>query len=493
MVAAGAGAGEGRELLDILVTGGTVVTMDADFRVIERGAVALRGGRIAAVGPADEIGARFEALRTIDAAGRIVMPGLIDAHAHAGHGLTKGLAEGRGGSYWLDLMEDLYHRATTPEFWYAEGLLSATERLKFGVTCGLAMPGSSPRVDDLRYAGEGVRAYEEVGLRYVLAIGPPNGPWPRRFVEWESGTPVEREVTLEAALATSEVAIETFNGRSAERIRVSLGPSSLAPGFDPATGEPGAEARLQARALRDLADRYGVGIHAHAYGGMVLGAARAYPELLGRDLSLAHCTGIGPDEVRILADAGVSVVHGPYTHAYIAARCPVIELLEAGVVVAIGTDGSAPDRSFDLLAQVHPAIQLQRVGFADSAVLPAGKALAMVTIDAARALGLDGELGSLEPGKKADLIVIDAGQAHLYPHPAALAPHRLAYAATGADVETVIVNGWVLMERRRLLTVDEADVLALAQREADALLDRGLARDALALPAEFWTGTRYRE
>lgn len=479
------------ELLDILVTGGTVVTMDAGFRVIERGAVALRGDRIVAVGPADELAPRYEAIRTIDAGGKIVLPGLIDAHAHAGHGLTKGLAEGRGGTRWLELMERLYHRAATPEFWYAEGLLSATERLKFGVTTGLAMPGSSPRIDDLRPAGESIRAYEEVGLRYVLAIGPPDGPWPRKFVRWQDGRPSERSVTLEEALATSEEAVQTFNGRSGVRIRISLGPSSLAPGYAPDAARASEEALLQARELRRLADTYGVSLHTHAYGGMIFQAARDYPELLGHDLSLAHCTGIGPDEVQLLADAGVSVVHGPYTHAYIAARCPVVELVEAGVTVAIGTDGSAPDRSFDLLAQVHPAMQLQRVHFADAAALPAGKALAMVTIDAARALGLDRDLGSLEVGKKADLIVVNARQPHLAPHAAALAPLRLAYAASGADVETVIVNGWVLMERRRLLTVDEAAVLALAQREADALLDRGAAREALDLPAGFWTGARY--
>ncbi len=480
----------GREAVDLLVVGGTVLTMDADFRVIQQGAVALRGDRIVEVGAADDLQSRYEA-RTIDARGKIVMPGLVDAHAHGGHGLTKGLAEGRGGPYWLDLMERLYHRATTPEFWYAEGLLSALERLRFGVTTGLSMPGSSPRVDDHRYAGEGVRAYEEVGLRHVLAIGPPDGPWPRTFVSWEGEAPVGRQVTLEQALATSEAAIEAYHGRAGGRIRVYLGPSSIAPDFTPLATLASEAAWIQARELRRLANKHAVGIHAHAYAGMILQAARDYPELLGSDLSLAHCTGIGPDEVRILADYGVAVVHGPYTHAYVAARCPVIELLEAGVTVAIGTDGSSPDRSLDLLAQIHPAMQLQRVHFADAAVLPAGKALAMVTIDAARALGLAGDIGSLEPGKKADLIVLDSRRAHLYPHADALAPLRLAYAASGADVETVIVNGFVLMEQGRVLTVDEGRVLDLAQREAEALLERGTARDALALPPDFWTGTRY--
>lgn len=482
--------GAPRDLVDLVVSGGTVVTMDGEFRVLPDGAVALHGDRIVAVGPADEVAARYEGLRQIDAAGKIVMPGLIDAHAHAGHGLTRGLAEGRGGEGWLGLVGRLYHRATTPESWYAEGLLAAVERLKAGVTTGLAMPGSAPRIDDPRYAGEVVRAYEEVGLRFVLAIGPPDGPWPMTFTAWDDGVAADRAVSLEDALATTEAALRQFQGRSAGRIRVALGPSSIAPGYAP--GAPATPAAVtQARELRRLADQYGATLHAHAYGGMVLQAARDYPDLLGPDLSLAHCTGIGDDEVRILADCGVAVVHGPYTHAYVVARCPVIELLDAGVTVAIGTDGSAPDRSLDLLAQVHPAMQLQRVHFGDARVLPAGKALAMVTIDAARALGLDGELGSLEVGKRADLIVLNAAQPHLAPHTAALAPLHLAYAATGADVETAIVNGWVLMENRRVLSVDEGRVLALAQAEADVLLARGGARDALDLPPGFWTATHY--
>lgn len=480
-----------REPLDLVIAGGTVVTMDGGFRVIPRGAVGIRADRLAAVGRADEVAAHYDAARTIDAGGKIVLPGLIDIHAHAGHGLTKGLLEGRGGEAWLPLMERLYHRTTTPEFWYAEGLLSATERLKFGVTTGLSMPGSMPRVDDLRYAAEGVRAYEEVGLRYVLAIGPANGPWPRTFARWDGGRPVEYQVTLDEALAKTEAAVEQFNGRANGRIRVAPGASAIT--VEPRASGPDAsrDSIRQGRELRRIADRYGVPLHAHAYGGMIRQAARAYPELLGPDLSLAHCTGIDAEEVRLLGEAGVSVAHGPLTHAFITAWCPVLELLAAGANVVIATDGSSPDRSFDLLAQVHPAIQLQRVYYRDPAVLPAGKALTMVTIDAARALGLADQIGSLEVGKRADVIVLDARQPHLAPFADVLAPLRLAYAATGQDVETVIVDGRVLMEGRCILTVDEGTVLAGAEREAWALLDRGDARDALELPAGFWTGLHY--
>ena len=480
MMEADAGAASPPELLDILVTGGTVITMDADFRVLERGAVALRGDRIVAVGPAHDLAARYEALRTIDAAGRIVMPGLVDAHAHAGHGLTKGLAEGRGGRYWLDLMEDLSHRAATPDFWYAEGLLSATERLKFGVTCGLSMPGSAPRVDDLGAAGEGVRAYEEVGLRYVLAIGPPDGPWPRRFVTWEGDTPVEREVTLEEALATSEAAIAAFDGRGGGRIRVSLGPSSIAPGYDPNAGRASDEARLQARELRRLADEYGAALHAHAYGGMIFQAARDYPELLGRDLSLAHCTGISPDEVRLLAYTGVSVVHGPYTHAYIAARCPVIELLEAGVNVAIGTDGNNASNYHDLMRATYLVAGLFKDARRDATMFPAEDAFAMATRNGARALQAEDELGSLEVGKQADLVLHDTNRPEWRPlHNVA---NQLVWSADGRGVHTVLVGGRAVVEDYRCTTVDEDDLLRRAQAAGEGVVARSGLPDRAKWP-----------
>lgn len=481
------------EQLDLLISGGTVVTMDGTFRVIADGAVGIRAGRLVVVGPASTITEDYAATRTIDATGKIVMPGLVDAHAHAGHGLTKGLLEGRGKG-WMELMETLYHRASTPAFWYAEGLLSALERLQFGVTTGLSLPGSLPRIDDLRYVGESIRAHEEVGIRYIAAVGPPVGPWPRTFANWDSGQPQERELSLDEALDKTEEAIAAFHGRADGRIRVYPTPSNIT--MDPNGKLDGPDPRPDSiqvgRAIRRMADRYRVPIHTHAFGGMIRQVARGYPELLGPDISIAHCTGLDAEEVRILGEAGASVAHGPLTYAVVHARCPVMELLEAGANVVISTDASSPDRSYDLLAQVHPAIQLQRVHYQDGAVLPGGKALAMVTIDAARALGMQDEIGSLEIGKKADLILIDAQRPHFHPFVAELAPHRLAYMATGQDVQTVIVDGRILMEDRQILTTDTQAALVAADAEAWSALRRAEATDALPLPRDFWTALRYR-
>ena len=165
------------------------------------------------------------------------------------------------------------------------------------------------------------------------------------------------------------------------------------------------------------------------------------------------------------------------------------ELIDAGVTVMLGSDGVAPDRSYDMFRHMFQAMRYHRFYFRDESVLPAGKVLEMVTIDAARALGMEKDLGSLEAGKKADIILIDMFKPHLYP--LNMPVYRVAYFANGNDVDTVIVNGEILMEGRQVRTVNEAEVLELAQKETDAgaFSRTGLAH-LLAIPDRFWNVTR---
>ncbi|HVL23722.1 MAG TPA: amidohydrolase family protein, partial [Thermomicrobiales bacterium] len=184
-----------------------------------------------------------------------------------------------------------------------------------------------------------------------------------------------------------------------------------------------------------------------------------------------------------------SASSGPLTHAYVSARFPVIEALDAGVNVVFSTDGSAPDRSFDLIDQARIGVQLQRVHFNDSRLLPAGKALEMITIDAARALGMQDEVGSLETGKRADIILLDARQPHLAPE--ILAPLRVIGHATGHDVTTVIVDGTVLMRDRRYTTADQAAILADAHNALMATWERTGFGDINAQHPNTWRHVRY--
>jgi len=162
----------------------------------------------------------------------------------------------------------------------------------------------------------------------------------------------------------------------------------------------------------------------------------------------------------------------------------VPELLDAGVTVMLGSDATGPDRSYDMFRHMFQCMRYHRFYYRDPSVLPAGKILEMVTIDAARALGLEKELGSLEPGKKADLILIDMFKPHLVP--ANMPVHRVAYFANGNDVDTVIVNGEVLMENRQVKTVNEAEVLRLAQKAIKNAIQRTNLHRLLTIPERFW-------
>lgn len=485
-------------MANLLIAGGTVLTMDGQRRVLDDGAVLIRGDRIAEVGPAAELRSRFPdgRLETIDATGMAVLPGLIDAHGHAGHCLTKGIAEHVGSAGWGPLMEKIYFHATTPDFWLAESRLAALERLKFGVTTGTSMVGSAPRCDDPVYAGMVAQGYADLGGRIVVAIGTPGGGWPKDLTSWVSGTPERTMVTFEQAIQTVAAAMKEWHGKADGRVLVYPGPSSIMPSFedvprpiDPAN--PPAATRLdhdQANAMRRLAEQYDTGIHTHAYGGQFTAAKRAGVDCLGPRYSIAHCSGITPEEVQIIAATGTNVVHGPMTRAYMSARCPVVELLDAGANVVFGTDGTAPDRTFDILEKVRFGMWVQRHHFHDSHLIPPGKALEMVTVDAARALRLP-DLGSPEPGKLADVTIVDLRKPHLAP--IAMVPQRLAYMASGQDVHTVVVNGEVVMRDRQILTVDETTIMRDAERAFWEMVDRADVREDLEIPPRFWGSVRY--
>jgi 5-methylthioadenosine/S-adenosylhomocysteine deaminase len=173
-------------------------------------------------------------------------------------------------------------------------------------------------------------------------------------------------------------------------------------------------------------------------------------------------------------------------------RCPVTELIDAGAVVMLGSDGVAPDRSFDMFRHMFQATRYHRFYFHDAKVLPAGKILEMTTIDAAKALGMEKEIGSLEAGKKADIILVDWFKPHLVPM--SMPVYRMVYYANGEDVSTVLVDGRILMRDRRVLTADEEEILTAAQRESDLAIQRaGLPDDLISLPNGFWGTTRLRD
>ncbi len=484
--------------VETLLTGGTVITVDEDRRVLEPGAVAVDNGQIVEVGDRDELVSRYSSERQIDLPDAVLLPGLVDSHGHAGHAMTKNLAVAEG--KWLDVVGDVYFQASDTEFWRAESHLAALEHLESGVTTSISFTGSYSRVDDPKYAVAAAEGYGELGLRHVVTLGPPNPPFPMECYDVEADEPTA--VDLDGAFETTATVIDRLDGTRDGRLSVYVGLSQLVPevevdgetmatGFttdgeiigSPESGDVRATEHSwnQMETAVALAEEKETNIHAHAYAGQVDIAVDSVPEILSPRLSLAHCCGMRDTELETMAYRGVSASHGPLTHAYARKRFPLVEAMEAGVNVAISTDGAAPDRSFDLLSQGRIAAQLQRVHFENTSLLPAARVLEMMTIDAARALGMDDEVGSLEAGKRADIIAVDLNSARL--QPSYRLPERVVHYASGSDVSFVMVDGSVLLEDRDFGDIDVSGILEDAQTAAKETFERAGVAEYAALPS----------
>lgn len=472
----------------LLVADGLVVTMDPDRRVIEGGAVLVEEGRIAAVGGTAELRAAHPGTPEISARGKAVLPGLIDVHAHAGHTLVKTLGGGDS-ARWTQAVEAIYPRGATPEFWAADGALAALERLKAGVTTGLSVFGAyGSRTDEPAHAEAHCASYRRVGVRGVICPGVSPPPYPNIFAKWDGARSESVEVPLQRQLDVCAQLVASQHGAAEGMTRVMLcAPVAF-------SGRPGVREELSrqydevAREVRAASRSLKVGFTQDGHkGGTVRAAAGA--GLLGPDALLSHCIDLHEDEIRLIAESDTRVAHNPSANFSIIGRCPAIELMEAGATVAIASDGTAPDRSFDMFRHMFQAMHYHRRHFRDAKVLPPGKALEMITCDAARALGMEAEIGSLEAGKRADIAIVDLRKPHLWPGDMPL--YRLVCFAVASDVETVLVEGRVVMAGRRVLTVEEDAVLEDATREIGLALDRTGLRGMTEMPAGFWKATRY--
>ena len=476
-------------MVDTLIENGHVITVDRERRSIPDASIAIDDGRIVAVGPTAELAKTYRpgARRRIDARRKVVLPGLIDAHAHAGHGLMKTIGGGDG-EKWAQACAKVYALHSPPSFWEAEARLAALERLKCGTTTGLSMLGGGDgtmRTDRPDYALAHAAATKSVGIRSIVAVGLSNPPFPKTFRDHINDA--DEVIDVEDQLASCSALIDAFSGGDDWRIRICLMMSVLKPD---AVGDGGIDRFWydHADAVRSLSRDAGTLFtqDGHCRGSVALADTLG---LLGDDAVFSHCVDLEDAEVERIVETGTRVVTNPSANMAIRGRCPVVELLDAGGIVMIGSDGTAPDRSADMFRHMQQAMHYHRRHFRDTRVLPPGKTLEMVTIDAARGLRLDDHLGSIEVGKRADLIFIDLAKPHLYPLQMPL--WRVVSFANGADVDTVMIDGEILMAGRQVVTVDEQDTLDHAQEAAvRAITDAGLL-DQLAEPPSLWRGTRF--
>ena len=475
--------------VELIISGGVIVTVDDHRRVINDGSVVINDGRIIAVAPSIEIINKFRAKKTIDAIGKIVIPGLIDTHAHAGHGLIKTMAMNDD---WEQVCGDVYRKGSTPEFWYAEARLASLERLKFGVTTGVSLLGGGDtilRTDDPVYADAHCRGVSSIGTRSMVAVGPTRAPHPLTYASWDKDQQTPYPVSFEKQIQTCEEIIAKWHRKENDRISIAMIYPVLRNEHEKdMTAADYQEAIRQARFTRELSKEAGLIFTQDGHtGGSV---KRSYEiGLLGPDALLSHATNLSDEEIAICARTNTRIAHNPSAVAAIYGYCPVIDLIEAGVTVALGSDATAPDRSSDMFRHMQQLMHYHRRHYRDASIVPAGKALEMATIDAATALGMADEIGSIEVGKQADIVLVDMDAAHM--HPKNMEAFRLVSFANGNDVDTVIIGGELVLEVKKPTRVSVREILDEAQTETDKMLKRTNGERFLELPDGFWSQTRY--
>lgn len=429
---------------DFLLTGGTVVTMDSEWRVFDPGAVAVSGQEIVAVGPANELKAAHDAAEVWDCTDQVIIPGLVNAHTHMPMSLLRGLADDLRLDVWLHgYILPIESRFVNPGFCRLGTLLSCAELIRGGVTCF---------ADMYYFEDEIAWAAAEVGLRGVCGQTIMKFPTPdatnydeslaycQDFLsEWRDHDLITAVPAPHSPyMCTAEILRETVRMAQAYDLplQIHVAETSL-----------DVEESIEQKDMTPVRWLESVGV-------------------LDAKVIAAHCVHVNNEDMHIIARHGVGVAHNPSSNLKLASGfAPVIQMHEHDISVGIGTDGAASNNDLDMWSETHIAALLPKVLNNDPTALPARRALAMATIEGARAIHLDHLIGSIEVGKRADLVTIDGKGVHVMPPFETTGQNvysRLVYATKSSDVRNVMVNGQALMRDRKLLTVDEEAALAEA-------------------------------
>ncbi len=425
---------------DILVHNGTILTMDSQNSIIHNGMVAISGNTISYIGKGKK--ESIEAKKNLDTHGGLILPGLINGHTHAAMSLFRGLADD------LPLMEWL-HNYIFP----VEGKMDA-DFVRVGTLLACAemiLSGTTTFCDMYLFEEEVARAAKEAGMRSVVG-------------EVIYDFPSPNYGTLEKGFIYTEALIERW--KQDPLINIAVEPHSLF-----TCGEE------LLRKANDLALTKGVPLILHLAEtkeevNEIEKRFRKRPVqhlkdlgLLGSHLILDHCVHINKSEIELLAENSVRIVHNPESNMKLASGvAPVPDMIEKGITVGLGTDGCASNNNLDLFGEMDMAAKLHKVNNLDPTVMNAQTLVKMATIDGAKVLGLEKITGSLEVGKRADLIVIDTNKPHLVPM---YNPYsHLVYAASGHDVTHSIIDGNIVMEDRRLLTLDVEDIIERSKEKS---------------------------
>ena len=436
-----------RQPVDLLVLGGTIVTMDQTRRIIDDGGIAVSNGRIVAIGPRAEIERRYTSRQRVNATDKVVAPGLINGHTHVPMVLFRGLADD------LDLQEWL-----TKYIFPAEAKNVTEEFVRVGTRLGLAemIRGGTTTYCDMYYFEDAIAdETAKAGVRGVLG---------ETIIDF----PVADNKTNAEGMAYVEKFVAHWKGHDL-----------IVPAIAPHAPYTVSEEHL--KAVRAFSDRTGAPIVTHIAetkrevddSVKARGASPvAYLERIGflnDRVIAAHMVWPQGNDLAILKRRGVGVVHNPQSNMKLAAGvAPVPRMLKEGLLVGLGTDGAASNNDLNMWEEMDTVAKLHKVFTGDPKVISAQEAFELATIRGAQALHLEKEIGSLETGKRADVQVIDRDTLNQIPLYNVYSD--LVYATKAADVETVIINGRVVMRNRRLLTLNETTIKADARAYRDKIL-----------------------
>ena len=447
--------------MTLLLADAWVVTMNPKREVLEQASILLRGDRIAAIGTRASLMSAEPMAEVIDCRGKIVIPGMINTHTHLFQTLLKGLGDDRVLKDWFICMTGPAAVELTKEDVSAAALHGCVESIRSGVTSLVDFMYAHPRPGLTQPV---VDAFNATGIRGRVCRG---------FLTAgaEFDIPVALIETPEQALGDARAVIRA-NNRPGGRVQVGLAPSMIW-ALDPKT----------LRATRALADEERAFITTHvAETAFEIEQSRSRFQctdtellsdigFLGPDVLAVHCVQCAANDIGLLAKHDTRVSHNPCSNMYLASGVPPIPvMLDAGVTVGLGSDGPASSNNHSLFQAMKFAALIQKGHHRDPEIITAEKALEMATIDGARAIGLDHEIGSIEIGKKADIAIVDTDSFAIAPvhHPVS----ALVYSALGHEVSTVIIDGQIVMRDGVVTSVDERAVRAKSRAAADALAAR---------------------
>jgi len=436
-----------REPVDLMVLGGTIVTMDQTRRIIDDGAIAVSKGRIVAIGPRAEIEGRYSSRQRVSAVGKVITPGLINGHTHIPMVLFRGLADD------LDLQEWL-----TKYIFPAEAKNVTEEFVRVGTRLGLAemIRGGTTTYCDMYYFEDAIAdETAKAGVRGVLG---------ETIIDF----PVADNKTNAEGMAYVEKFVTRWKGHDL-----------IVPAIAPHAPYTVSEEHL--KAVRAFSDRTNSPIVTHISetkrevddSVKAKGASPvAYLDRIGflnERVIAAHMVWPQGSDIAILKRHGVGVVHNPQSNMKLASGvAPVPKMLTEKLSVGLGTDGAASNNDLNMWEEMDTVAKLHKVFSGDPKVISAQEAFELATIRGAEALHLEKEIGSLETGKRADLLVIDRDTLNQIPLYNVYSD--LVYATKAADVESVIINGRIVMRNRRLLTLDEASIKTAARAYRDKII-----------------------